>query len=258
VAITALEYLVFSTLRQQNQLPARPRVVELGESNWYGDVQIEQLEQDLGRYLTDQTARETMLARLRTTWASGAKNRLYDIARIFFDVFLQPESYTAIDPGTPGSQYKFDLNQPVPLNEKFDVTINIGTGEHVFNVHQFYKTAHELTAAGGLMIHSAPFTGWIDHGFYSFQPTFFFDLARANRYHVITFVIARLNPFRYAQLKSHDELPALLKSEALPPNTHINVVFRKPAESSEFKVATQGYYAGVLSAEAAKMWHENR
>ena len=120
------------------------------------------------------------------------------------------------------------------------------------------STLIELTAAGGLMIHSAPFTGWIDHGFYSFQPTFFFDLARANRYHVITFVIARLNPFRYAQLKSHDELPALLKSEALPPNTHINVVFRKPAESSEFKVATQGYYAGVLSAEAAKMWHENR
>jgi hypothetical protein len=257
VAITALEFLVFSTLRKHQQLPARPRVLELGESNWYGDVSIEQLEQDLNQCV-DETAREATLSRLRQVWASDAKNRLYEVARIFYDVFLQPASYTAIDPGTPGSQYRFDLNQPVPLNDKFDVTINIGTGEHVFNVYQFYKTAHDLTAEGGLMIHSAPFTGWIDHGFYSFQPTFFFDLARANRYHVLTFVIAQLNPFRYAQINRHDELPALLKSEGLPPNTHINAVFRKSAEPVEFAAPTQGYYAGTLSPEAVRLWHEHR
>lgn len=257
MAITALEYLVFSTLRKHQQLPARPRVLELGESNWYGDVSIEQLEQDLNQCV-DETAREATLSRLRQVWASDAKNRLYEVARIFYDVFLQPASYTAIDPGTPGSQYRFDLNQPVPLNDKFDVTINIGTGEHVFNVYQFYKTAHDLTAEGGLMIHSAPFTGWIDHGFYGFQPTFFFDLARANRYHVLTFVIAQLNPFRYAQITRHDELPALIRSEAVPPNTHINVVFRKSAEPVEFAVPTQGYYAGTLSPEAVRLWHEHR
>jgi hypothetical protein len=257
VAITALEYLVFSTLRNHGQLPASPRVLELGESNWYGDVAIEQLEQDLNQYV-DEPARAAMDARLREAWASNAKSRLYDVARIFFDVFLRPASYTAIDPGTPGSQYKFDLNQPVPLSEKFDVTINIGTGEHVFNVFQFYKTAHDLTADGGLMMHSAPFTGWIDHGFYNFQPTFFFDLSRANQYHVVTFVIAQLNPFRYAQITHHDELPALIRSEGLPANTHINVVLRKPAQALEFKVPTQGYYAGTLSPEAAKMWHERR
>ena len=108
------------------------------------------------------------------------------------------------------------------------------------------------------MIHSAPFTGWIDHGFYSFQPTFFFELARANRYHVLTFVIAQLNPFRYAQITRHDELPALLKSEGLPSNTHINVVFRKSAEPVEFAAPTQGYYAGTLSPEAVRLWHEHR
>jgi hypothetical protein len=257
VAITALEYLVFSTLRKHGQLPVSPRVLELGESNWYGDVPVEQLEQDVNQYV-DEAARPATLDRLREVWSSDAKNRLYDVARIFFEVFLQPASYAAIDPGTPGSQYKFDLNQPVPLADKFGVTINIGTGEHVFNVYQFYKTAHDLTADGGLMIHSAPFTGWIDHGFYSFQPTFFFDLARANRYHVVTFVIAQLSPFRCAQITRHDELPDLIKSEALPANTHINVVFRKSADAIEFKIPTQGYYAGTLSPETGRMWHENR
>jgi hypothetical protein len=258
VAITGLEYAVFSSLRQHNQLPPRPRVLELGESNWYGDVATEQLEQDIARIVTLGPERDAMLIRLRSASSSDRKNRLYDIARVFYDTFLQPASYTAIDPGTPDSKYKFDLNQPVPLKETFDVAINIGTGEHVFNVYQFYKTAHDLTAQGGLMIHSAPFTGWIDHGFYSFQPTFFFDLARANRYHLLTFVIAQLNPFRYAQIKSHDELPALIKSEGIPPNTHINVVFRKATGPVEFKPPTQGYYAGTLSPDAARIWHEHR
>ena len=117
MAITALEYLVFSTLRNHNQLPARPRVLELGESNWYGDVPIEQLEQEVNQHV-EQTMRSATLSRLRQVWASDAKNRLYEVARIFYDVFLQPASYTAIDPGTPGSQYRFDLNQPVPLNDK--------------------------------------------------------------------------------------------------------------------------------------------
>ena len=257
MAVTALEYLVFSTLRQHNQLPPRPRVLELGESNWYGDVPIERLEQDIQQHV-DQAARAGTLERLRVAWSCESNRRLYDVAQIFFEIFLQPAGYTAIDPGTPGSQYKFDLNHPVPLTDKFDVTINIGTGEHVFNVYQFYKTAHDLTAEGGLMIHSAPFTGWIDHGFYSFQPTFFFDLARANRYHVVTFVIAQLDPFRCAQIKAHEELPALIRSQPLPPNTHINVVFRKSAEPVEFAAPTQAYYAGALSPEGVRLWHEHR
>jgi hypothetical protein len=75
---------------------------------------------------------------------------------------------------------------------------------------------------------------------------------------VLTFVIAQLNPFRYAQIKSHEELPALIKSEGIPTNTHINVVFRKATEPDEFKPPTQAYYAGNLSPEAARLWHEHR
>ena len=35
MAITGLEYLVFSSLRQGGLVPPNPRVLELGESNWY-------------------------------------------------------------------------------------------------------------------------------------------------------------------------------------------------------------------------------
>lgn len=255
MAITGLEYVVFSSLRKHNLTPPNPRVLELGESNWYGDVPLEQLEADVTRHVSEPTEREATLTRLREAAGSSRADRLYDIARVFFKVFLRHSTYTAIDPGTPGSTHRFDLNKPVTLTDRFDVTVNTGTGEHVFNVYQFYKTAHDLTVEGGLMIHSAPFTGWLDHGFYNFQPTFFFDLARANRYNVLTCVIARLNPFQYVCLGSHADLPALVKSGGIPPESHINVVFRKCAEPVEFTVPMQAYYAGALSPEGVRLWH---
>lgn len=258
MAITGLEYIVFSSLRAHNLLPARPKVLELGESNWYGDVPMEQFERDLAQLVLDLTVRDELITRLHDIARANRPNRLYDIARIFWRAFVDPASYSAIDPATPGSQYRFDLNQPVPLNEQFDLIVNIGTAEHVFNVYQFYKTAHERTRDGGMMIHSAPFTGWADHGFYTFQPTFFFDLARANGYQIVSFVVAQFNPLKYVQVAKHEDIPGLLKAGQIPANSHINVVYRKPTDGRAFAVPTQAYYAGALSPEHAKTWHEMR
>jgi len=258
LAITGLEYLVFSSLRHGGLLPPKPKVLELGESNWYGDIPTEKLQQDIAQFAKSPADQDALQARLKNALAMEGQARIYEIARVFFKLFLDHESYTAIDPGTPSSQYGFDLNMPVPLQELFDVTINIGTAEHVFNVLQFFKTAHERTAPGGLMIHSSPFTGWPDHGFYCFQPTFFYDIARMNRYQVMSFVIAQFNPLQFVQVNTHEEIPALLKSGKLPAHTHINVVFRKPPDAGEFAIPIQGYYAGALSPEGMKSWGELR
>jgi hypothetical protein len=258
VAITGLEYIVFSSLRAHGLLSSKPRVIELGESNWYGDVPTEQLERDLRTFVTDAAERDELVAKLRDAVTAKRADQLYEIARIFWRVFVDPGSYDAIDPGTPGSRYQFDLNQPVPLAEQFDFTINIGTAEHVFNVHQFFKTAHDLTRPGGMMMHSSPFTGWPDHGFYCFQPTFFFDLARTNGYEILSMLIAQIQPLKFVQVASHADIPRLLKAGQIPPNTHINVVYRKPAEPREFATPMQAYYAGALSAEHARAWHEMR
>jgi hypothetical protein len=258
MAITALEYIVFSSLRAHRLLPPRPRVLELGESNWYGDVSIEQLERDLQENLTDAAERDALLAELRSAVDAQRPSQLYEIARVFWRVFVDPASYDAIDPGTSTARYRFDLNQPVPIADRFDLTINIGTAEHVFNVYQFFKTAHELTADGGMMMHSAPFTGWPDHGFYCLQPTFFFDLSRANGYEILSMVVAQISPLKYVQIAAHDDIPRLLKAGQIPANTHINVVYRKAKESREFAVPTQAYYAGALSSAQKQAWRELR
>lgn len=284
MAITALDYLVFSSLRQHNVFPARPRIFELGESNWYGDVPVEQFYADIGRAVVDPARRAELQIRLLDAIGvpreassappamapadlnvrlaalpeAAASRAHYAIARIFFATFADCASYDANDPGTPGSKYRFDLNLPVPLQERFDVVVNIGTGEHVFNVHQFYKTAHDLTAAGGLMIHTAPCNGWPNHGFYNFQPTFFFDLARSNNYELLVMVLGRVQPFQYVQVQSQDQVVALMAENKVPDQSMIAVVFRKSQVPAEFAIPMQGLYAGVLSPQATAAWHQLR
>ena len=38
MALTGVDYEVYASLRRSNLLPSRPRVLELGESEWYGDI----------------------------------------------------------------------------------------------------------------------------------------------------------------------------------------------------------------------------
>ena len=257
MAITALEFMVLSSLREHELLPAKPSVLELGESNWYGDVLVDELEEAIRRLTTDPWERTRQIEQLNEAVAAQRRGLLYELARIFFASVLGAGSYSANDPGTPASRYRFDLNDPVSINDTFDLVINIGTAEHIFNVFQFFKTAHELTRIGGLMMHSSPFTGWPDHGFFNFQPTFFFDLARANGYEIISVICGKIQPFEYIQVRDHDEIPHLIRAGKIPEGSHINVVYRKSRDSG-FAVPIQAYYAGVLSKESVKAWHELR
>jgi hypothetical protein len=257
MAITALEFMVLASFREHQVLPKNPRVLELGESNWYGDVTIEQFEQEIRRLATDPADRDRHLFQLNKTLAANGPALLYELAQIFLNAVVQAGEYSAIDPGTPGSKYRFDLNYPVPIDEQFDLTLNIGTAEHIFNVYQFFKTAHDRTATGGLMMHSSPFNGWLDHGFFNFQPTFYFDLARQNGYEILSFIVGKLKPFEYVQVKSHDEIRQLIQAGKVPAGSHINVVYRK-TRPDEFSVPMQAYYAGALSKESQRAWHEMR
>jgi SAM-dependent methyltransferase len=80
-----------------------------------------------------------------------------------------------------------DLNQPVPRewHDQFDVIFNGGTMEHVFNAPLVLANIHAMLKVGGRAIHIAPSSNMLDHGFYSFSPTFFADYYLANRYQLL-------------------------------------------------------------------------
>jgi len=91
-----------------------------------------------------------------------------------------------------------DLNfESVPEKycEYYDVVLNVGTTEHVLNQWNCFEVIHDATRVGGAIYHQLPATGYLDHGYFTYTPLFFRDLATANDYEVIDifFTLAGLN-----------------------------------------------------------------
>ena len=253
MAISALEYFLLAELAGAGVLPPSPAVLELGESNWYGDVPLERLAADIRAGGLAEAEKEGLLARLDQAAGRDDDQRLFDIAKISLSLFTGYRSLDSIDL-QGASSLRFDLNQPVPLDRQFDLVLDFGTAEHVFNVYQLFKTVHDLTRPGGVMIHGTPFTGWIDHGFYSFQPTFYWDLAAANGYAMKGMLYGQLQPFKLKSMNRREDVPAMLKADEFGANGMIFAVLQKGADETRFQAPMQGYYAGTLSDDLTVAW----
>jgi hypothetical protein len=254
MAISAVDYIVFRELAKAHAIPPQPDVLELGEANWYGDVEVGQLVGDIQERCGKERQTE-LLRRLEVLFSNLSVDGAYfDIAKVFYKTFLDYRSITAIDlHGTP-SALRYNLNEPVSMDRQFHVVINTGTAEHVFNVFQFFRTVHECTCPGGLMIHAFPFMGWLDHGFYNFNPTLIADLAAANQYVLMLWVYSESQPFRFVQIKNIEQLHEMKKRGELHENSMLHAVMRKPQQENPFIPPMQGYYSGKLSDVAAQDW----
>lgn len=75
-----------------------------------------------------------------------------------------------------GASIVHDLNTPVPghLVEAFDLVLDGGTLEHVFNFPSAIKNAMEMTSVGGALLIHACMNNLSGHGFYQFSPELFF------------------------------------------------------------------------------------
>lgn len=102
-----------------------------------------------------------------------------------------------------GADIIFDLNSydlPPELEGAFDVIIDSGTIEHVFHLPNVLKNLSKMIGDGGRIIYLAPSSNHIDHGFYMFSPTLFYDYYQANSYEINTIEL-----FKYSQ--KHDTEP---------------------------------------------------
>jgi SAM-dependent methyltransferase len=82
----------------------------------------------------------------------------------------------------------FDLNAnavPAAQRGSFDLVLNCGTSEHVLNQYNVFNVMHDAVRVGGVMYHAIP-TGYLRHGYFTYTPMLFSDLARANEYEIVT------------------------------------------------------------------------
>lgn len=93
--------------------------------------------------------------------------------------------YVSID-GNGRATHLADLNAPLPKAVlalgPFDLVTDFGTGEHVFDQAQVWRTLHALTRPGGRIVFDRPAQGYPEHGFYNCHETLYRDLAAANDY----------------------------------------------------------------------------
>lgn len=256
MAISYTHYLILKELKARCAFEPGGRMLEIGKANFYGDMPTQDVVDEA--WAMSSAVGEKVAAIITRRNSITDALHAFDVAACIYEVTIQPSHVVAIDgdPCAPGS-LKLDLNHPIELNDQFDVVVNHGTAEHIFNIANVFRLMHDSTKCGGLMIHESPFTGWVDHGFYCLQPTLFWDLASANQYEIVGVWVEHLKSRTHFPVPSREYLLQLRKQEQLPDDSMLFVVFRKTTDYA-FEVPMQGIYAGTVSPEAAEAWRNLR
>lgn len=83
-----------------------------------------------------------------------------------------------------GASLIHDMNRPwaggAPPRQ-FDLVLDGGSLEHVFNLPQALVNAMQLVKPGGLLLSVTPADGWLGHGFYQLQPEIAFRMFTPER-----------------------------------------------------------------------------
>lgn len=93
-----------------------------------------------------------------------------------------------------GADILMDLNNEMMEEQReFDFVMNIGTLEHVYNVATAMNNIYRLTKEQGYILNIGPAAGYVDHGFFSFSPSFFEDYFMENDCSVIDIFLELIN-----------------------------------------------------------------
>lgn len=180
----------------------------------FGNQDIYASEHDIVRWLKkeelpvrmpDKIQRSTSQSLLRVS----PKTANFIHAKTFFEFLGIPkEEYYDID--------KFDFDKPKilqdlekPLDTKyhnfFNFVLDSGTIEHIFDVKTVMENIVNAVKVGGYALQVVPAENFLNHGFYQFSPTFFYDFYAANQFEIIEAYIIELRNFVY-RFYSYDHM----------------------------------------------------
>ncbi|MCE1227550.1 MAG: class I SAM-dependent methyltransferase [Geobacteraceae bacterium] len=129
-----------------------------------------------------------------------------------------------------------NLNSDIPeeLYNRFDVVYDGGSTEHMFNVPKAFENYNKMLKVGGMVIHSLPSTGCLDHGFYMFSPTLFYDYYTQNQWDIVDFYMLNIpcNTFSNWNIYEYGEPGPMLEDVDFKERWTIFFIARKRAESA--------------------------
>ena len=159
---------------------------------------------------------------------------------------------------------KHDMNYPMDLkyHNSYDLVIDSGTSEHVFNYAQVLMNISQCAKVNGFVYHSVPANGWLEHGFTQVSAEMLISWYESNGFEVIEAFYSRQSPtINYYSRESLEpeafQIIDLIKSDQdgiksfinahdnQTPNliTEVFIVAKKIANVGEFKFPQQGEWA---------------
>jgi hypothetical protein len=227
MGLSSMEFNFLYQAAQKGCLPKGGSILEFGECETIG-LNVPAALQYL---LPEGALRDSLVGEAEALKGKNEATRHYDEVKLIYRAFFAYDSYAAIDLA-PGPAYRIqqDLNQPFDLKQQYDICINNGTSEHLFNQAEFFRSVHNHTKTGGVMVHWTPCLGYHDHGFFNVQPGFFHDLAQANDYEML---VASL----VTEKKLYDMLPSSVNAAVIEANPDLKealacVVMRKRGQGA--------------------------
>jgi len=176
----------------------------------------------LGRQKNNMTKRElTYLRKMYNIAPHPDSDELLQYrsyADYFFLHYLGVKNLSVID----NSNYEnadiiHDMNQPIPqsLCESFDVVIDGGTLEHVFNFPTAIKNCMMMIKTGGSIFIFSMANNHCGHGFYQFSPELFFRVFEASNGFKIKSMVLVSHPFPGAELSQRQECYKVLDPKVI-------------------------------------------
>ena len=176
----------------------------------------------LGRQKNNMTPRE--LAYLRKLYCidsnsnQGESLKYRSYADHFFSHYLEVKNLSVIDYSDfENADIIHDMNQPIPesLWESFDVVIDGGTLEHIFNFPTAIKNCMLMLKTGGSIFIFSMANNHCGHGFYQFSPELFFRVFDESNGFEIQSVVLVKHPFPGAELSPRQECYKVLDPKVI-------------------------------------------
>ena len=142
--------------------------------------------------------------------------------------------------------FKLDLNYEIEekYHNSFDNIIDIGTLEHIFDVNTALKNMIKMLRVNGFLIISTPSSNMIDHGFYSFSPTLFYDFLSINGFEIKKCFLRESSPYIYEnksilyEYKNHGIQIPFMSSKSV----EFTVIAKKITEVQKYIIPNQSIY----------------
>lgn len=106
------------------------------------------------------------------------------------------DSYTDFDINDK-AQIILDLTKEIPTDyiEKYDMVVDSGTLEHIFDQKSAFENAYKMCKIGGTIVHIQGIKNLWNHSLFSYQPKIFILLSQINDYKIkyIDYLIEDVN-----------------------------------------------------------------